>query len=51
MMNLPMDAVEFLDCFAGAFLKADENIWMGKNGKFDLPMIHVYGFTNAPTHE
>lgn len=51
MMNLPMDAVEFLDCFVGAFVKADENIWKGKDGKFDLPMIHVYGFTNEHTQE
>ena len=26
-MNLPMDAVEFLDCFIGAFKKADKSIW------------------------
>lgn len=29
MMNLPMDAVEFLDCFIGAFKNADETIWRG----------------------
>ncbi len=51
-MNLPMDAVEFLDCFIGSFTNADETIWKNKEtGKIDLPMIHVYGFTNEPTHE
>ena len=47
MMNLPMDAVEFLDCFIGAFNNVDDSIWKNKDtGKIDLPMIHVYGFTN-----
>ena len=47
MMNLPMDAVEFLDCFIGAFRNADEEIWLNREtGKLDLPMIHVYGFTS-----
>ena len=26
-MNLPMDAVEFLDCFIGAFNNVDKSIW------------------------
>ena len=46
MMNLPMDAVEFLDCFVGAFNNADKAIWADTSGKYDLPMVHVYGFTN-----
>ena len=45
-MNLPMDAVEFLDCFNGAFNKVDDTIWKNQSGQYDLPMIHVYGFTN-----
>ena len=45
-MNLPMDAVEFLDCFIGAFKKADKTIWTNADGKVELPLIHVYGFTN-----
>ena len=45
-MNLPMDAVEFLDCFIGSFNKVDEEIWRNdETGKIELPMIHVYGFT------
>lgn len=34
-MNLPMDAIEFLDVFRGAF---DRNLWK------QLPKVHVYGF-------
>ena len=34
-MNLPMDAIEFLDVFKGAF---DSNRWER------LPTVHVYGF-------
>lgn len=50
MMNLPMDAVEFLDCFIGAFKNADMELWRNKDsGQLELPMIHVYGFTNAAT--
>ena len=44
-MNLPMDAFEFLDCFVGAFKNADKAIWTNSEGKFELPLIHVYGFT------
>jgi len=40
-MNLPVDAVEFLDVFCGLFEKADKNIWNYDN----LPIIHVYAFT------
>ncbi len=39
-MNLPVDAVEFLDVFIGLFNDANPLIW-----KDDLPMIHVYGFS------
>ena len=48
-----MDAVEFLDCFIGAFKNADEAVWKNKDGsgKIDLPMIHVYGFTNEASKE
>ena len=50
MMNLPMDAVEFLDCFIGSFNKVDEDIWRNdETGKIELPMIHVYGFTYEAT--
>jgi hypothetical protein len=41
-MNLPMDAVEFLDVFIGLFKHSNPDIWNEDN----LPMIHVYGFTN-----
>lgn len=49
-MNLPMDAVEFLDAFIGIFNEANPEIWERstpeglKSGK-GLPLIHVYGFT------
>jgi tRNA G37 N-methylase Trm5 len=45
-MNLPVDAVEFLDCFIGSFNNADKSIWL-KEGETEiqLPLIHVYGFT------
>jgi hypothetical protein len=43
-MNLPMIAVEFLDCFIGAFKLADKEIWT-VDGAIKLPIIHVYGFT------
>ena len=44
-MNLPVDAVEFLDCFIGAFKNCDRKIWEKADGTLDLPLIHVYGFT------
>ena len=50
-MNLPMDAIEFLDVFIGLFNQANLDIWDKeckpegwKTGK-GLPLIHVYGFT------
>ena len=46
-MNLPVDAVEFLDVFIGLFREVkDGNLW----GDF-LPMIHVYGFTYEQTRD
>ena len=51
LMNLPMDAVEFLDCFKGAFNRVDDNIWKKSDGRYDLPMIHVYGFTNEESRD
>mmetsp|Transcript_43576 Transcript_43576/g.51316 ORF Transcript_43576/g.51316 Transcript_43576/m.51316 type:complete len:199 (-) Transcript_43576:24-620(-) len=51
-MNLPMDAVEFLDVFIGIFNQANPEIWSKheqpeglKTGR-GLPLIHVYGFTS-----
>ena len=41
-MNLPKDAIEFLDCFQGAF----ENKKYLYN-KDNLPIVHVYGFSNS----
>jgi hypothetical protein len=32
-MNLPMDAVEFLDVFVGLFNKADPLIWQSSDQK------------------
>lgn len=50
-MNLPMDAIEFLDAFIGLYNDANPEIW-DKNDKPEgvksgkgLPLIHVYGFT------
>ncbi len=45
-MNLPVDAVEFLDAFIGLFNFANPKVWNDVNtGDLKLPMIHVYGFT------
>lgn len=45
-MNLPVDAVEFLDVFIGLFDHANINIWKDPaSNKIKLPIIHVYGFT------
>lgn len=46
-MNLPVDAVEFLDAFIGLFNNANKKIWQDINdpNKYQLPMIHVNGFT------
>lgn len=49
-MNLPVDAVEFLDAFIGLFNKCDPEIWT-VDGEIKLPLIHVYGFTSEPTHD
>lgn len=45
VMNLPNHAAEFLDAFRGVL---SEN---GKEGKYVLPRIHVYGFSKAPDPE
>ena len=39
-MNLPKDAIEFMDVFIGLFKGCKDNIY----NKDNLPMIHVYGF-------
>lgn len=45
-MNLPVDAVEFLDAFIGLFKHVNPKIWCDpETGELKLPMIHVYGFT------
>ena len=48
-MNLPKDAIEFMDVFVGLFKGCKENIY----NKDNLPMIHVYGFakTDNNPHE
>jgi hypothetical protein len=51
-MNLPVDAVEFLDVFIGLFNKADPAIWQREDEKeILLPLIHVYGFTYEKERE
>ena len=42
-MNLPMDALEFLDVFVGLFKNTKKEIY----SKTSLPLVHVYGFSNA----
>ena len=47
-MNLPVDAVEFLDVFRGLFRDANPAIWCEDPAdltSLKLPMIHVNGFT------
>lgn len=48
-MNLPVDAVEFLDAFIGLLNRANYKIWSSNETPdpktYILPMIHVYGFT------
>ena len=39
-MNLPKDAIEFMDVFVGLFKGCKDNIY----NKDNLPMVHVYGF-------
>jgi tRNA (guanine37-N1)-methyltransferase len=42
-MNLPKDAIEFLDVFVGLFNNTKKEIY----NKNSLPTVHVYGFSNA----
>ena len=42
-MNLPKDAIEFMDVFVGLFKGCKENIY----NKDNLPLIHVYGFAKT----
>ena len=42
-MNLPKDAIEFLDVFVGLFNNTKKEIY----SKSNLPIVHVYGFSNA----
>ena len=47
-MNLPVDAVEFLDVFRGLLRDANPAIWYADASDpktLKLPMIHVNGFT------
>lgn len=45
VMNLPNDAVEYLDVFRGIFRSKP------KSDEFTLPKIHVYGFSKAQDPE
>jgi tRNA (guanine37-N1)-methyltransferase len=42
-MNLPKDAIEFLDVFVGLFKNTKKEVY----DKGHLPIVHVYGFSNA----
>jgi tRNA (guanine37-N1)-methyltransferase len=42
-MNLPKDAIEFLDVFIGLFTNTKKDIY----DKNSLPTVHVYGFSKA----
>ena len=42
-MNLPKDAIEFMDIFSGLFKNCKENVY----NKDNLPIIHVYGFAKV----
>jgi len=46
-MNLPVDAVEFLDVFTGLFKQASPEVWNQNN----LPLIYVNGFDTGKTPE
>ena len=48
-MNLPKDAIEFMDVFVGLFKGCKDNIY----NKDNLPIVHVYGFakTDNNPHE
>lgn len=46
-MNLPVDAVEFLDVFCGLFAKGNKEVWNESN----LPIIYVYAFTGQDKEE
>jgi hypothetical protein len=53
-MNLPVDAVEFLDAFIGLFVDANPKIWWENESdpkSLMLPMIHVNGFTYEKDRE
>lgn len=53
-MNLPVDAVEFLDAFIGLFVNANPKIWWRDENDpktLMLPMIHVNGFTYEKDRE
>ncbi|XP_026448284.1 tRNA (guanine(37)-N1)-methyltransferase 1-like [Papaver somniferum] len=45
VMNLPNDAVEYLDVFRGIFIERPKEMIS------PMPMIHVYGFSNASDPE
>ena len=42
-MNLPKDAIEFLDVFVGLFKGCKETVY----SKGNLPIVHVYGFAKT----
>ena len=48
-MNLPVDAIEFLDAFQGLFRNANPKVWSATGSadpaSFKLPMVHVSAFT------
>ncbi len=46
-MNLPKDALEFLDVFVGLFKNTKKEIY----SKDSLPTVHIYGFSNAKDHK
>jgi hypothetical protein len=46
-MNLPVDALEFLDIFSGFLNNANEKFWNLNN----LPIVHVYCFATGDTEE